>query len=316
MRRAFSLIEVLVAMVIMGVVTSGVFLVFQNQSRNASVQRDIAEMNLMGKGMSEELSRTIRMAGGALPPSFGGMKVYGTGAEKVKVAYNRNNGSDTTRSWSNFYRGTITDPAGNKYKNPYILQLKHVQALFTDSGYVLTTVRIPAFGALSAGGPTRDTMLVMKVLRIIDAPMPWTVNDSSLTGPYVVADGSWIAANWTWQYSASTSPNVPVYAMDSVLYWTSRDTVYRKVDRNPSAPYAIGVDSLRLWYMHPTAGWRDSLSSADPANQVVKVRIRLRMRTRHADPVLRKLNPSTLGLHYQTIETEVSMRNASTLVNQ
>ena len=316
MRRAFTLVEILVALVIMAVIVSGVMGVFQYQNRNASVQRDVAEMNLMGKGMAEELSRTIRMAGGALPPSFGGLKVYGGGAEKVKVALNRNNGSDSTRLAANYYRGTIGSPWGGSYSNPYILPLNDVQGVFPDSGYVLTTVKIPAFGALAAGGPTRDTMIVMPILKVQPAATAWTVNGVAMTGPYVIADGSWFAAQWPFAGAAATGVSMPVYALDSVLYWTSNDTVYRKIDRNASAPYAIGVDSLKISYLHPSAGWLDSLSGADPANQIVKVRMRLRMRTRHADPVLKKSNPSSQGLHYQTIESEVSLRNASTLVNQ
>src|ERR1035437_7455921 len=108
MRRGFTLVEILIALVIMMLVSSGVLAVFQYQNRNASVQRDVAEMNLMAKGMMEELSRNIRMAGGALPPGIGGLKVFGSGAERVKVALNRNNGIDSMRLQSQFCLGPQT----------------------------------------------------------------------------------------------------------------------------------------------------------------------------------------------------------------
>ena len=316
MRRGFTLVEILVALVIMSLVVSGVLAVFQYQNRNASVQRQIGEMNLMAKGLSEELSRTLRMAGGALPPSFGGLKVFATGPERVVVALNRGNGWDTTRQAGVFCKGVVTAPWGAVYRDAYVLPLKHVQSLFPDSGYILTTVTIPGFGATGPGGATRDTMLVLPVLKTVPDATPWTVAGTTLDGPFLIADGSWFAANWSFPGCATTSVNIPVYAMDSVRYWVSGDTVFRKIDRNASAPFAVGVDSLRIWYMHPSAGWLDSLSAADPANQVVRARIRLRERTRKPDPVLRRSAPSTGGFHFQTIESEVSLRNASTLVNR
>jgi len=132
----------------------------------------------------------------------------------------------------------------------------------------------------------------------------------------VIADGSWFASIWSWTNSVTTSASTYVYAMDSVRYWMSNDTVFRGIDRNPAAAFAVGVDSLRILYMHPTAGWSDTLSPVDPAGEVSKSRIRVKVRTRHVDPVLAAKNPSSGGYHYQTVETEVSMRNSATLSNR
>ncbi len=314
MRRGFTLIEILVALVIMMFVSSGVLAVFQYQNRNASVQRDVAEMNLMTKGMTEELSRNIRMAGGALPPGVGGLKVFGSGAEKVKVALNRNNGIDTMRLPSLFCLGPQT-VFGGSYSKFLVLPVRNILGVFTDSGYLITTVRVPPVGAATGTAPTKDTMIVLKILKLVTSGAAVTFNGVSVAPPFVVVDGTWFGTGWNWANSVQTSVNTFVYAMDSVLYFMSNDTVYRKINRNTQAAYAVGIDSLRIRYMDPSGTWADSLSSAS-GGQVAKAQIRLRVRTRHADPVLKRTNPSSLGLHYQTVESEVSLRNSSTMVNK
>jgi prepilin-type N-terminal cleavage/methylation domain-containing protein len=312
-RRGFTLIEILVALVIMVFVSSGVLAVFQYQNRNAVVQRDVAEMNLMAKGLSGELSRTVRMAGGALPPENGGLKVFGSGSERVVVALNRADGIDTTRSSSYFCPGSVTTAWGT-FRNPFVLPVNHATEFFTDSGYVLTTVRLPpvSFAAGTHPSPTTDTMIVLPVLKIVQSG---TVGGLS-AGPMLIADGSWFASLWPWANSVTTSTNTWVYALDSVRYWMSNDTVFRGIDRNPPAAFAVGVDSMRLWYLGPVGGWLDSLYPPDTSREIDKVRIHIRLRTRHADPILAKSSPSSKGYHYQTIETEISLRNCATLSNR
>jgi hypothetical protein len=262
----------------------------------------------------EEISRNLRMAGGALPPGTGGLKVYGSGAERVKVALNRNNGIDTTRLASQFCLGPQT-VSGASYQKFLVLPVRNILGVFTDSGYVLTDVRVPPVGAASGTAPVKDTMIVLKVLKLVTTGGAVTFNGVSISPPFVVADGTWFGTGWNWANSVQTSLNTFVYAMDSVLYFMSNDTVYRRIDRNTQAAYAVGVDSLHLQYQDPTGAWGDTLNPA-AAGVISKARIRMRLRTRHADPVLKKTNPSSLGLHYQTVESEVSLRNSSTMVNQ
>ncbi|HXP90333.1 MAG TPA: type II secretion system protein [Fibrobacteria bacterium] len=315
MRRGFTLVEILIALVIMALVSSGVLAVFQYQNRDASTKRDVAEMNLMAKGTMEELSRNIRMAGGALPPGIGGLKVYGSGAERVKVALNRNDGVDTMATPSQFNNSSQSLSCCGSYQKFLVLPVKHVAGVFTDSGYVITDVRVPPVGAPNGTAPSKDTMIVLKILKLVASGSAVTVNGTSISPPFVIADGTWFGSNWNWANSVQTSVSTLVYAMDSVLYWMSNDTVYRKIDRNLQGAYAVGVDSLHLQYQDPTGVWADSLTAAG-AGTIVMAKIRLRVRTRHADPVLLRTNPSSLGLHYQTVQSEVSLRNSSTLVNQ
>ena len=313
MRRGFTLIEILVALVIMGVISSGVLLVLQNQGREAIVQRDVAEMNLMAKGLEAELSRTIRMAGGALPPESGGLNVFRGGTRIVAVALNRAAGIDTTRGVSYFCPGAVATAWGT-FQNPIVFPLRHAVGLFTDSGYVLTTVRVPpvSFASGTQPSPATDTMISLRILKIVLSGTVGGLDD----GPMVIADGSWFASIWPWTNSVVTSAAMYVYAMDSVRYWMSNDTVFRGIDRNPAAAFAVGVDSLRIQYMHPTAGWSDTLSAVDPAGEVSKSRIHVKVRTRHIDPVLAATDPSSRGYHWQTVETEVSLRNSATLSNR
>lgn len=312
MRRGFSLVEILVALVIMVLVSSSVLLVFQYQSRNAGTQRAVAEMNLMAKGASEELTRTLRMAGGMLPPGNGGLRVWGAGPERVTVVLNRNGSVDTTREPSVFVYGTLGVGA-KSYTNALILPVRNVSG-FTDKGYVLTTVRTPpmTFPVGTTPAPIKDTMIVLPVLALYKSFSAAGVT----TGAAVIADGSWFASKWKWMNSVRTDVNVFVYAIDSVRYRLVGDTLLRRVNRNDSAPYALGVDSLRLQYQHPNGIWYDSLWSAVPSGQIEKVRVSLKIRTRKKDNALARSNPATKGYHYQVIVNEVALRNVETLVNQ
>ena len=313
MRRGFSLPEILIALVIMVIISSGVLLVFQYQNKNMITQRAIAEMNLMAKGASEEMSRTLRMAGGVLPPGVGGLVVKGGGTERVTVVLNRGGGVDTTRSGSTFQPGSVSTSLGT-YANPIILPVRNVLGVFSDSGYVVTTVKVPpsTYPVGTTPAPVNDTMIVLPILKL----SPGFSIGPITVGPVVIADGSWFAARWPWANSVQTSSNTFVYALDSVRYWTGNDTIFRKINRSDSAAYAVGIDSLRVSYLHPSGTWSDSLIGTDPANQIQKARLRIRVRTRQKDRSLEIKSPSTRGYHYQTIETEVALRNSATLVNK
>lgn len=305
--------EIMIALVIMVAVSTGALLVFQYQNRNMLSQREITEMNLMAKGVSEEMSRTERMAGGVLPPGVGGFQVWGAGPERLTVVLNRAGGVDTTRDVSRFYVGTLIWN-GSTYQNALLLPVRRVKGVFTDSGYIVTTVKVPptSYPAGTYPAPVKDTMIVLPVQALIESASFPGIG----TGAMVVADGSWFAARWPWLHSVSTSANTFVYALDSVRYWIRSDTIFRRINRNDSAAYAVGIDSLRIAYMHPNGIWSDSLQAADPANQIQKVRTHIVLRTRHKDRGLETANPSTRGYHFQTVETEVALRNASTLVNK
>ncbi|HOX53481.1 MAG TPA: hypothetical protein PKY05_18520, partial [Fibrobacteria bacterium] len=160
--------------------------------------------------------------------------------------------------------------------------------------------------------PSRDTLIPLPILALFKSASAAGIS----TGPVIVADGSYFAAKWGWTNSVKTDINVFVYAIDSVRYRLVGDTLLRRVNRNDSAPYALGVDSLRLHYQHPNGNWYDSLWNAAPSGQVEKVRVSLKMRTRKKDNTLARTSPATKGYHYQVIVNEVALRNVETLVNK
>lgn len=313
MRRGFSLPEIMIALVIMVIISSGVLLVFQYQNKNMITQRAVAEMNLMAKGSSEEMSRTLRMAGGVLPPGVGGLVVKGVGPERVTVILNRGGGVDTTRAGSFFQPGPVMTVFGT-FSNPIILPVRHVEGVFTDSGYLVTTVKVPpsTYPVGTTPAPTRDTMIVLPILKLSPG---FSIGPIAI-GPVAIADGSWFADRWPWPNSVVTSSNTYVYALDSVRYWCASDTIFRKINRADSAAYAVGIDSMRIRYMHPSGLWSDSLIGTDPVNQIQKAQVRIRVRTRQKDRSLESKSPATKGYHYQTIETEVALRNSATMVNK
>jgi prepilin-type N-terminal cleavage/methylation domain-containing protein len=315
MRKAFTLPEILIALVIMVVVSSGVLLVFQYQNKNMITQRAAAEMNLMAKGMSEELSRTVRMAGGVLPPGVGGLVTKGKGNESLTVVLNRGAGVDTTRLNSFYYPTSSLDASGKTYAKVLYLPMKNVEGVFTDSGYVVTTVMVPPYPCAVNTAPTINTMTVFKILKMASS---FSIS-GMVTGPGIIVDASWFASRWSYSAAVVVNANTFVYALDSVKYWKSSDTVFRKINRNDAAAFAVGIDSLRLQYNQPSGNatiWADSVVPANTSLQIQKARIRMRVRTRQKDYALAIKNPSTGGYHYQIVESEVALRNASTLVNQ
>lgn len=315
MRKAFSLPEILIALVIMVVISSGVLLVFQYQNKNMITQRATAEMNLMAKGMSEELSRTVRMAGGVLPPGVGGLVTKGGGNESLTVVLNRAAGVDTARLNSFYYPSANLVTSVGTFDKVLLIPMKNVAGIFTDSGYLVTTVRVPPFPCAVNTPPTTDMMMVLKILKIATGITVGPIT----TGAILIVDASWFASRWNYPTAVSINANTYVYALDSVKYWKSNDTVFRRINRNDAAAFAVGIDSLRLQYNQPSGNatvWADSVVPTNTALQVNKSRIRMRVRTRQKDYALAIKNPSTKGYHYQIVETEVALRNASTLVNK
>lgn len=290
-RRGFTLIEILVSLVILGVVAGMTMTVFQYQNRNFKTESDKAEVAMSAKGIIDEMSRMIRMTGGGLKDSTVGLKVYGNGEERVTFVINSNNWVDTSNA-SRFDPGTgrlsIAVDSASK---------------FNSSGYVQLTLFVPLSGATGPGPVTPQSN--PSVLRVVDrvggCGTDSIILDASrfLSSPY----------NWTWIDAVTVPAQQLVYNLDSVSFRKSRDTLLTKWNRLPESVFAVGVDTLRLQYFHPSAGWRDSLSGTAPANRIDKVRIRLVVRTREVDRKLLAQQPASRGYRFSVLETEVSLRN-------
>ena len=295
-RRGFTLVEVLVALVIMGFVTGMVMTVFQYQNRNWKTEADKVEVTMMARGTLDEITRTIRMAGGWLPDSAGGLKVYGNGEERLTIVING-------KQWIDTVQGSTYIPS----KNLLRVAVKDASK-FSGDGHALISIDVPSAmvpAAPDIGDKThRDSPFLFRIVDRVVA--------SGGCGDSIILDATdWSSSprNFTWPEAIRATPDSPIRNLDSVTFRKSRDTLYTKWNFQPEAVFALGVDSFRLWYFHPVDGWKDSLSGSKPENKIEKVRIRLVMRTRKVDNKLLSQSPATRGYRYSKMETEVALRN-------
>lgn len=297
-RRGFTLVEILVATVILGIVAASTMAVLQYQNRNWRVEGDRAEVAMATKGVIDEMSRMIRMTGGGLRDSTVGLKVWGSGPERITFVMNSNNWVDTSR-------GSTWDPSTGRLSIAVDSAAK-----FNPMGYVHVQLTFPPAGS-SAPTSASVTRLVPFPMRVLDR-VGGCGRDS------IVVDGAFLTAapySWTWPEAVSVLAQQLVYNLDSVSYRKSNDTLWTKWNRLPESVFALGVDSLRIQYWHPVSGWGDSLSGSAPADRIDKVRIRLVMRTRAVDRKLLAQRPSTRGYRFSVLETEVALRNDN-LINK
>lgn len=291
-RRGFTLVEILVALVILGVVAGMTMTVFQYQNRNFKTESDKAEVAMSAKGVIDEMSRMIRMTAGGLKDSTVGLKVYGSGEEKITFVLNSTNWVDTSH-------GTTYDPGAGTLSIAVDSAAK-----FNPSGYVQVQLTFPPSGS-SSPTPASITKLAPFVMRVLDR-VGGCGSDS------IVLDAAFLGSapyGWDWKEAVAVPSPQLVYSLDSITFRKSNDTLLTKWNRLPESVFALGVDTLRLQYWHPAAGWLDSLSGSTPANRVDKVRIRLVMRTRDVDGKLLAQQPSSRGYRFSVLETEVSLRN-------
>lgn len=296
-RRGFTLVEVLVALVIMGFVTGMVMTVFQYQNRNWKTESDKVEVAMMARGTLDEITRTIRMAGGWLPPNYGGLKVYGKGEERLSILING-------KQWRDTVLGSTYIPSKNQLR----VAIKDASK-FSGDGFALVNIRKPLAGAVAPAIAeiTEAGEFPYRTFPILDR-----VVASGGCGDSLVLDATQLTNEppyYTWPQAIQAMAGSEVSNLDSVTFRKSRDTLYTKWNMQPEAVFALGVDSFRLWYSHPVDGWKDSLSGSKPANKIEKVRIRLVMRTRKVDNKLLSQSPTTRGYRFSKMETEVALRN-------
>lgn len=297
-RRGFTLIEVLVALVIMGFISGMVMTVFQYQNRNWKTESDKADVAMMARGTLEELTRAIRMTGGWLPDVTAGLQVYGSGEERVTFVLNG-------AQWVDSARGSTFVPSEKKLRIAVDSSER-----FSQDGNAFLNLMVPPS---SASSPTPGS-----VNRMFRLPILERISSTGGCGDSLVLDARLLTDSpnsWNWSAAIGVSAKTLVYNLDSVSYRKSRDTLYTRWNRQPEGVYALGVDSLRIQYWHPVAGWGDSLSGSTPANRIEKVRVRLVMRTRKVDKKLLAQSPASRGYRFSTMETEVALRNDS-LVNR
>lgn len=85
--RGVSLIEILVAMFLTGIITAAIFEVYINQHKNWTIQGEITDMQQNARASIDELTRQIRMAGHQLPLGLSSLEAYDTNPDTIVINY-------------------------------------------------------------------------------------------------------------------------------------------------------------------------------------------------------------------------------------
>jgi len=299
LRRGISLVEILVSLVILAIVATMVTVVFLDQNRNWKTESDKAAVGMMAKGVLDEITHSARLTGGGLPINTGGIKVWGSGQERVTFVTNEN-------SWVGRVMGGGTGSSYDHVAAKLTVAVDNADN-FADSGYVLLNAWAPQS---SSGGP------------YVLQPFTLGINERHKSGGSCVSDSlvldasGLVARGWVLNTDVQVYSNASVTRIDSINYSMGHDTLYIKRNRKGPLVYAIGVDYLNIQYRHPGDNlWHDSLSPVAPANQIDQVRIHLVTRSIYPDSKLKTQDSTSRGYRYSTLEAEVTLRNDS-LVNK
>jgi prepilin-type N-terminal cleavage/methylation domain-containing protein len=98
--RGVSLLEVLIALAIMGVVTAAVMQAYVTQHENYMVQEDITDIQQNARASVDELVRNVRMAGHDIPPTLLAIAPSNTNPDTITITY-------TSSSCETFLRSTM-----------------------------------------------------------------------------------------------------------------------------------------------------------------------------------------------------------------
>ncbi len=92
--RGISLVEVLIAFVLTGIVTSAVLKAYVTQHKNYMTQDDITNIQQNVRASTDELARQIRMAGYAIPLGLQSLEPSNTDPDSLTIVYH-DEGCDT-----------------------------------------------------------------------------------------------------------------------------------------------------------------------------------------------------------------------------
>ena len=90
-QRGVSLLEVLIALAVTGIITLAVFKAYITQHKNYMTQDDITEIQQNARVVIDELSRHIRMAGNKLPHGLQAITPSNTNPDTITLTYRTNN---------------------------------------------------------------------------------------------------------------------------------------------------------------------------------------------------------------------------------
>lgn len=94
-----SIMEVLIALFLAGIVTAAIFQIYISQHKNWMIQEDVSDIQQNARAAIDELSRNIRMAGYGLPAHFNPIDAYDTNPDTIIINFSHTD-----------CNGTIEDP--------------------------------------------------------------------------------------------------------------------------------------------------------------------------------------------------------------
>lgn len=85
--RGVSLIEVMIALVLTGIISTAILRLYSTQHKNYMVQDDVTGIQSAARASIDELTRQVRMAGYALPLGIPALQAYNTNPDTIVVTY-------------------------------------------------------------------------------------------------------------------------------------------------------------------------------------------------------------------------------------
>ena len=93
-QKGISLLEVIIALAVMGVVTIAIFQLYITQHKNYMTQDDISVIQQNARSSIDEIARNVRMAGHEIPVGLPAITASNTDPDTITVIYNAS-GCDT-----------------------------------------------------------------------------------------------------------------------------------------------------------------------------------------------------------------------------
>ncbi len=86
-KAGMSILEVLVALFLAGIVTTAIFQIYITQHKNWMIQEDVTDVQQNARAAIDELNRNIRMAGHGLPFGLNAIEAYDTNPDTIVINY-------------------------------------------------------------------------------------------------------------------------------------------------------------------------------------------------------------------------------------
>lgn len=297
MRRAFTLIELMIALFLSSLVIGSILMVFNYQHSAWLHRTEEGESRLLLQGVGHEFSRTLRSTGSYLPPGFGGLAIFQSDPSHLKIALNPSGA-----------RRIAQATASSRKSDASISVIVDSVAGFRENGYAIATVMVPV-----KNDPGNPPIMRPAPYALVALPI---LSISSTTPPTLKlgVDSLLAWGKWSWEGAIQIGSASTIYPLDTIEYWQSGDSLMRRVSRNAQGPLCDLVDSVRIEYLQPT-GWSARVDAIqNPQTKITAIRVSTWVRSREPDPQSGKR--SSDGFAHYNANAEFTFRNADILVNQ